>query len=1261
VEHIKFLDIFESDYMKSLADVFADVTGIDVLVADPLLRPAYCTNKNSWIYRFMTSKGDGENFRWLKKLRDSLKNDVASGREMILSYPDGISLGVVPISVNGENFGGALIAARKIAETRESEEPDEGRQYPAPGSAFAPPAVGEEHFDRVFSFIRELNKSMIHCCEMEIKLMMHNDEIDGISKQMGEQYTMLRKIFDSGDIGVYVVDYYTGNVITANKAYCSIVESDMADVISKKCWELERRNREDLGFLRGWLEQIGGVDSRMQKRWIYYNEKFGKWFKHTAHTVKWFGGIKAILMTVLDVSAEETLRGELYKLAYYDSQTGLPNELMLRDNLEMTESARHHNVILPASPGMLAYIEDVGDARDIYEVSRYAEPTGTTRRDVNLIAIDLSSLWHFRNAYGLETTNCLLDAVIKWFTEQGFYGTTLYRTSHYGFCAMTESADRDQARFIAKKIMNRFQLPWPVAENGEELSLVSGAKVTVIYLPSEGMPTADALLRLKDAKEMARPDGDILEYDEIMDAKKKEESRFKESLKCCVQRGMAGFDVHFQPIVGMASGKWDGVEALCRWTDPESGPVSPARFIPEAERAGLIVRIGTWVLENAIERCKTLGLDKTDSFFLSVNISPIQLMDMSFADNVLMFLRKYDYPGRKLNLEITESVEVTFNSFTLSVIEAIRSSGVKIALDDFGTGYSSFNNLKNLPVDFLKTECSFVRGIEHDAYTQYYFNVITDMAHASGMKLITEGVDSKERLEIVRRNGADYVQGYYFSKPISYDEMSRSVGNFKKVCPDFARPTSDGRIKRWLGGDEAYFMTPNLSDLLSRCMSSMYSDNPGSPFDEVLEIVGRAFGLGRAFVFRSANCVTFSKMYEWRSDGVEPHVDIIAACQVGYSSETLLGIFRDDGIIAVSDTGEMPEEALAFFAEQGIVSIALLPIWNESDVIGVVGFDDHKKREWSSDEIFMLRNLGVVMSGHLRKEHMIDKVEEKNDIIMGILNSAGLTAFVTDPATDSIIWANGPLKNLHNNGLSLDGGKCYEVIEGRSERCPNCKLQELMERPDMGQISFERFNAASRRLSVVYQSLIQWTGGKQALMEYSVEIPGRGRPRRITSTLGDDETLDVMSESAILEYINNAVTSSYAEELRVSIALMRIEGVNGGESERVLNWLTRRAVECIKHCVRSVDAIGRIGNSELVVVFDGCDAERAGKRLAAAQCIMDAQTPDTGGHMLRLKYGIAENVEFAPDDEPEYVSRMLELARERIGVAPFANDETMAI
>ena len=357
----------------------------------------------------------------------------------------------------------------------------------------------------------------------------------------------------------------------------------------------------------------------------------------------------------------------------------------------------------------------------------------------------------------------------------------------------------------------------------------------------------------------------------------------------------------------------------------------------------------------------------------------------------------------------------------------------------------------------------------------------------------------------------------------------------------------------------------------------------------------------------------------------------------------------------------MPEGALAFFAEQGIASIALLPIWNESDIIGVVGFDDHEKHEWSSDEIFMLRNLGVVMSGHLRKEHMIDKVAEKNDIIMGILNSAGLTAFVTDPDTDDIIWANGPLKALHKNGQCLEGGKCYEIIEGRAERCPHCKLPELMERPDMGQISFERFNPGSRRLSVVYQSLIQWTGGKQALMEYSVDIPGRGRPRRITSAPGDDETLDLMSEPAVSEYINHAVMASYADDLRVSVALIRIEGTNGGETELVLNWLTRRAVECVKHCVRSVDAIGRTGDSELVVVFDGCDAERAGKRLAASQCIMDAQTSDIGGHTLRLKYGISENVELTPDDEPDYAGRMLELARERIGVVPFAGDETVAI
>jgi hypothetical protein len=401
-------------------------------------------------------------------------------------------------------------------------------------------------------------------------------------------------------------------------------------------------------------------------------------------------------------------------------------------------------------------------------------------------------------------------------------------------------------------------------------------------------------------------------------------------------------------------------------------------------------------------------------------------MDPSFADNVIALLKKHDYPGEKLNLEITESVEVTFNRFTIAIIESLRARGVKIALDDFGTGYSSFRNLKNLPVDFLKTECDFVKGIENDSYTQYYFNIIADMSHVSGMKLITEGVDNKECLDIVRQNGADFVQGYYFSEPLSYEELSGKLNNFRGPCAEFIQPDTELKIKRWLEGGDAYFMTPNLSKLLGDCMSALYSGKPvSSSVEEILGMIGRAFGLGRVFVFKADGGSAFSKSHEWRSEGVEPFLDIVAACQIGFTSRNLTEIFRNDGMVVSSGARELGEDMALLFKETGTVAIALLPVWNESELIGVVGFDHNRKHEWSSDEIFMLRNLGMIISGNLRREHIVAEMTEKNDALMSILNSSGLMAFVTDPATDEIIWTNDELK------ASYIVEHRHEAIEGR--------------------------------------------------------------------------------------------------------------------------------------------------------------------------------------------------------------------------------------
>jgi PAS domain S-box-containing protein len=1231
-------DIFESEHVRSIVDIFAGMAGTDVLVADYALKPLYCTDEKSWLYKFIS--GEGDNFKWLEKLRKSLLSAIDAGREAVLDYQDGITIGLVPVSMCGKNFGNLLIAVRKICDLSGLKDADEASgEHLGDELPYLPPGMDEVRFGQVFSYIMELGDTLLHFSDIKTQFLTRNEIMEDMSRQMSAQYSMHQKFFDAKYICIYVFDFYTGDMITANKAYCEMAGMDLVDMIGKKCWEVDGNTREAFAFVRESFAQNGDA----HRAWTYYNEKFGKWLKSTAQALSWYGGVKAIMMNVLDVSREEELRGELYKFAYYDAKSGLPNELKLREDIKIKISK---------------------DTGGISGISPYNEPLGLARGDVSLIILDMAPLWNIRNTYGRESAENILDAVLKWCEDQAFHDTKLYRMSMYRFCAMVNGTDHDKVRLVAQKMLQRLQEPWEVLVGETEVSYFSGAKISIVFLPGEGMPVADVVSRIMGAIDAPRESGKILEYDEAMDTRRKEEIRFRESLKKCVHNGMTGFDVHFQPIVSMATGKWEGVEALCRWNNPETGMVAPSVFIPEAERTGLIVMIGIWVMDKAVERCKALGLDKFENFFLSVNVSPIQLMNQSFVSHVLEILRKHDYPGNMLNIEITESVEVTFNKFTLSVIEALRASGVVISLDDFGTGYSSFNNLKNLPIDRLKTECGFVRGIEHDTYTQYYFNIIVDMAHVSGMKLITEGVDNDAQLDIVNRNGADYVQGYYFSMPLPFEELSASLHNFSEPCGAVRRSRADVKIKRWLDCDSALLMTPGLSNLLGVCMNALCSDGlpTTAAFREVLEIVGKTFGLFRAFVFRSRNGVTFSKVYEWCSEKSGAYADIIAAREVGQMPEKLISMFRGDGIIVSSDVAKLSAEARRFFSEMGTGAIALLPIWDGDEFAGVAGFDDNKKREWSSDEIIMLRNLGAAISRSLQHERLIAELTEKKGILMSVLNSNGLAAFVTDPETDEILWVNDELRGIRGDRQLLDNRKCYEVMEGRSSRCPHCKIDELVKNPDTAKFSFEHQNSLWKRPSLVYQSLIQWSGGKHAHIEYAVDMSDRWRMQKLMSAIDSANDSDgVMDTRSLMEHITYLAKTGDCHDVTVAwVGLRYVDSEGETPDPDGTSDLSVSAARYVQGCVRGHDVIGWLNDGEFAVVFDGCDAELAAKRLLAAHYILAAQNMEHNGRAVGIRFGVAD-IKGLAKGGGDFALRAVEIARDNTRDAVEDGEETVAI
>lgn len=241
------------------------------------------------------------------------------------------------------------------------------------------------------------------------------------------------------------------------------------------------------------------------------------------------------------------------------------------------------------------------------------------------------------------------------------------------------------------------------------------------------------------------------------------------------------FALHFQPRVSLGSGNVTGVEALIRWHAEGAGLISPADFIPIAERNGMILPIGEWVLFEACQQARQWQGDTTTAVSVAVNLSARQLLDADIVKLVVRVLAETGLPAHMLELELTESMLVHDTERVLGTLEALKEIGVSLSIDDFGTGYSSLSYLKTFPLDYLKIDRSFVTDLPDDSNGGAIVRAIIDMAHTMGMKVIAEGVETREQLDFLLEHDCDEMQGYYFSKPLPPVELTKLLERKQKL------------------------------------------------------------------------------------------------------------------------------------------------------------------------------------------------------------------------------------------------------------------------------------------------------------------------------------------------------------------------------------------------------------------------------------------------------------------------------------------------
>jgi diguanylate cyclase (GGDEF)-like protein len=396
-------------------------------------------------------------------------------------------------------------------------------------------------------------------------------------------------------------------------------------------------------------------------------------------------------------------------------------------------------------------------------VAQHMRSAVTGGHKLALFLIDLERFKNINDSLGRPAGDALLRQVAEWLTRTAGDASLLARVDADHFAAVLPEIKKDGevARFLDKTVEAFLEHPFHLNDAVFRIA----AKVGIALFPDDGTD-ADTLFRNAEAAlKKAKASGErylfhTQKMTEAVAGKLTLENQLRQALD------NEEFVLHYQPKVNLVSGKMTSAEALIRWNDPRTGLVPPGRFIPILEETGLIYEVGRWALRKAIEdylRWRASGLP---SLRIAVNVSPLQLRNRGFVDEIGHVIGIDEHAPAGLELEITESLIMEDVKHNIASLQAIRAMDITIAIDDFGTGFSSLSYLARLPVDTLKIDRSFVIEMTADPEGLALVSTIINLAHSLKLKVVAEGVETEEQSRLLRLLSCDEMQGFLFSKPV---------------------------------------------------------------------------------------------------------------------------------------------------------------------------------------------------------------------------------------------------------------------------------------------------------------------------------------------------------------------------------------------------------------------------------------------------------------------------------------------------------------
>ncbi len=557
-------------------------------------------------------------------------------------------------------------------------------------------------------------------------------------KELEAQRQLAATVFEAASEGIVIFDPNYA-LLAVNQAFSRVTGYQIEDMLGRNVVELpcSRDARRHYSMIHQSLEQYGSwqgelVEARkngeLYPQWLQLNtvrDKRGK----VSHIVGFFA----------DLSARRESEERMRYLTHYDELTGLANRSLFKERLR--------------------------------EANQRARQEG---RSLALLHIDLDRFKLLNDSLGHEVADQLLQKMARRLVNALPEANTIARLSGDEFAVLFDAyGTLSSLARMATRLLGKLRLP--VTVEGHELVVSASMGISLLPDSAREIPAlvSQSNIAMQHAKHLGGNNFQF--YTESLQASTLERLQLENQLRKAIEEQQ--LSVFYQPKLCLATGRLNAAEALVRWEHPTMGRVPPGDFIGLAEETGLIGPIGEFVLRRACWQACEWQRQGLPAMRVSVNLSVHQLRQGKLVSLVRQVLEESGLAPHLLELELTESQLLDSVEHIIATFQQLRDLGVKLAIDDFGTGYSSLSYLKRFPVDYVKIDQAFIRGLDEGSEDAAITRAIIAMAHSLGLKVVAEGVENPQQLEFLKLHGCDEVQGYLISRPVEAAELVRLLRN----------------------------------------------------------------------------------------------------------------------------------------------------------------------------------------------------------------------------------------------------------------------------------------------------------------------------------------------------------------------------------------------------------------------------------------------------------------------------------------------------